>query len=142
MGWYRFVNGSSDSPTPLARICDMPSEIVESGTLEQSTSGKVQQPGTDDTATTPQFSDLRNVEIVLIVLRVTQWCRFGINVLLVFANISVTQDIQSLGIRRHDAIFNTIMHHFDEVTGTMRPTVQIALLSRPLVPHLLASSRA
>src|SRR5437016_3054703 len=113
MGWHCLVNSSSDSPTSLARICDMAFEILESGTLEQSTGGKVQEPGADDTATPPQLSDLCNVEIVHIVLWVAQGCRFSINFLLVYANISVTQDIQSLSIRRHDTVFNTIMHHFD-----------------------------
>src|SRR2546421_11707099 len=140
MSWYRFVNGSSDSPTSLARISNMASEMVESGVLEQGTGRKVQEPGTDDTATTPQFSDIWDVQIVLVVLWVAQWCCFGINLLLVFANIGVTQDIQSLGISRHDTVLNTVVNHFDEVTSTVRPTVQIALLSCP--SYLLASRRA
>ncbi len=36
--------------------------------------------------------------------------------------------IQAFGVGRHQAIFNSIMDHLDEMTGTVRSTVKIALL--------------
>src|SRR5262245_22864965 len=47
-----------------------------------------------------------------------------------FSDIGGAQDAQTLGIGGHDPVFDAVVHHFDKVTGAIRPAMQIALLSR------------
>ena len=57
-----------------------------------------------------------------------------------FADIRRLENRQSLGIGCHHAVFDAVMHHFDEMAGAARPAMQIALLGR--AAGLFASRRA
>src|SRR5262245_22939521 len=61
-------------------------------------------------------------------LRVAQRCRFGIDLMFLLANVSGLQDAQTLGVGSHDAVFNAVMNHLDEVAGAIGAAMQIALL--------------
>src|SRR5262249_2483124 len=47
------------------------------------------------------------------------------------------QDPQTLRVRGHDAVFNSVVNHFYEMSATVRAAVQISLLRRP--SHFFAS---
>src|SRR5215470_5328734 len=69
--WYRFVNCRFDGPSALAGIRHAPLECRKRWVLVKSGRCQIQQPGRDDATVPPDFRDLGNVEIVLIVLRVS-----------------------------------------------------------------------
>src|SRR5262245_10719775 len=50
-------------------------------------------------------------------------CGFASN----FAHARVPEDIEPLGIRRHQAVFDAVVDHLDKVAGAARPAVQIAI---------------
>src|SRR5581483_2805325 len=92
--------------------------------------GKVQQPGGDHAAAPPDFGDVRQIELELIVLRVTQGRRLGVSLALSSAGISRFQNTHALRIGGHDAVFNAVVDHFDEVTSPIRTAMQITLFGR------------
>jgi hypothetical protein len=57
-----------------------------------------------------------------------------------FADVGVTQDVETLGIRGHQTVLNSVVHHLDEVSGAVGTAVQVALLGGST--NLLASRRA
>src|SRR4029453_1646665 len=61
-------------------------------------------------------------------LRVAQRRCFGIDLMFLLAYVGGSQDTQSLGVGGHDAVFNAVMNHLDEVAGAVWPAMQIALL--------------
>src|SRR2546423_11385321 len=79
---HGFVDGGSNRPTTFARIREMTLEFMQIGTLEQGAGCEVEQPRADHAATPPDFRYIGKVEIILVVLRATQWRRLGIDVLL------------------------------------------------------------
>src|SRR5713101_5314010 len=115
-------------------------EVGQVRTLEECVGSKIQQPRTNYAATTPKLCYIGEVEIILVVLRISQWRSLGIDLLLMFANICMMQDVQALSVGGHDAVFNTIMDHFDKVTSTIRSTAEVPLLGSS--PNLFSSSSA
>ena len=57
----------------------------------------------------------------------------GIGLALLLADVGVAQDVQALGIGRHHAVLDAVVDHLHEVTGTVRPAMQEALLGRARV---------
>ena len=43
----------------------------------------------------------------------------GVGRVILLADIGVAQDPETLGIGGHDAVFDAIMNHFDEVVGAV-----------------------
>src|SRR5215510_7682846 len=58
-------------------------------------------------------------------LGVTQRRCFRVDGVTLFADVGVAQDAQTLGVSRHDAVFDTVVDHLDEVAGAVLATVQI-----------------
>src|SRR5579863_2861754 len=50
-----------------------------------------------------------------------------------FLRVGVVEDVEALGISLHDAVFDAVVHHLDEVAGAGRPAVEIAVFSRALI---------
>src|SRR5690349_427899 len=48
--------------------------------------------------------------------------------MLLLADIRGAQHGQAFRVRSHDAVFDAVVNHFDEMTGTVWPTMQITLL--------------
>src|SRR5208337_3050915 len=71
-------------------------------------------------------------EIVLVELGFVQGRRLRIDLVWWLTDDRAAQDSQSLGIGGHDAIFDAVVHHLHEVTGSRRPTVQVAHLGGPV----------
>src|SRR5690349_19270363 len=62
-------------------------------------------------------------------LRVSQWCSFGVDLGLVFADVRPAQDPKPLSVSRHHAVLDTVVDHFYEMAAPTGTTVQIAELS-------------
>src|SRR5262245_10815803 len=60
-----------------------------------------------------------------------QRSRLGIRHVLLLAGVGLLQDIQSLSVGGHHTVLNTVVHHFYEMAGAVRPAVQITLFGRP-----------
>ena len=95
--------------------------------LDKETAVRSKQPGGDDAAAPPDFGDVAEVEIVLVVLGIAERRRFGIDLFRVLADVGVLQDGEALGIGGHDAVLDAVVHHLDEVTGAVGAAVQIAV---------------
>src|SRR5262245_46639829 len=81
-----------------------------------------------------RHSSARSVsEVVLIVLRIAQRRRLGVDRVLALADIGRAQNAEPLGIGGHDSVLDPVVDHLDEVAGTVRPAVQIAALGGPTV---------
>ena len=61
-------------------------------------------------------------------LGIAQRRRLGVDLVRLLADVGGAQDAQALGIGGHDAVLDAVVHHLDEVTGTIRAAVQVALL--------------
>src|SRR4029434_8078891 len=128
MSRHTLVDGSLDRPAPLARVRNLTCEFRECGISDQRDRRQVQQPRGDHAAAPPHLRNVRSIEIVLIMLRVTQRRRLGIALMFLLAYVGGTQDTQAFGVGRHDAVLNAVMNHLDEVAGAVWPAVQITLL--------------
>src|SRR5215468_12706592 len=64
-------------------------------------------------------------------LRFAQRCCFGIDLPLLLADVGGLQDAQTLGISGHDAVFDPVMNHLDEVTGAIGAAMQVTLFGGP-----------
>src|SRR5262245_49124800 len=58
-------------------------------------------------------------------LGVTQRRCFPVDGVTLFADVGIAQDAQPLGVGRHDAVFDTVVDHLDEVAGAIWTAVQI-----------------
>src|SRR5262249_14287783 len=105
-------------------------EFGQSGILYQGCGREVEQPGCDDRATPPDLRNVGQIEIILIMLRVAQRRRFSVNYAGRLADIGRLEDRHALGVGRHHAVFDAVVHHLDEVTAAARPAMQVALLGR------------
>ena len=74
------VDGGLDRPAPLARIGDAAGELrTASGSFDQRCRGQIEQPGGDHAAAPPDFGDVAQIEVVLVVLRIAQRRRLGVD---------------------------------------------------------------
>ena len=105
-----------------------PANLRQRRILDQCRRGKIEQPRSDHAAASPDLRDVGEVEIVLIVLGIAQRRRFGIDDAGFLADVGGFEDAQPLGIGRHHAVFDAVMHHLDEMAGAVRSAMQIALL--------------
>src|SRR5438132_871264 len=125
---YRLVDGGLDRPASLARVRDPAGEFREGRILHQRGCRQIEQPRGDHAATPPHLGDLAQIEIVLVVLRVPQRRRLGVDRMRSLSRVGAVQDAQAFGIRRHDAVLDSVVNHLDERAGAVRSAVEIALL--------------
>src|SRR5688572_20274480 len=59
---------------------------------------------------------------------ILQWRGFRVNYMLTHADVRISQNIQTFGVSCHQPILDAIMDHFDEVSGTVRSTMQKPLI--------------
>src|ERR1035438_929718 len=68
----RLVDGSGDCPAPFPRIRHAASELRQVRAIEEGECGQVQQPRRDDASASPDLGNVRNVQVVKVVLGVAQ----------------------------------------------------------------------
>ncbi len=81
----------------------------------------------------PDFGDLRDVEVVGIVLGMLQRRGLGVFLARLRADVGIAQDVESFGVGRHHAVFDAVVNHLDEMTGAVRAAMQVAASRRCLV---------
>ena len=111
-----------------------PANFVSAGSWIRAAACEIEQPGSDHAAAAPDLGDVRQVEIVLIVLGIAQRRGFRIDHAGLLADIGGLENRQPFGIGRHHAVFDAVVHHLDEMAGAVRPAMQIALLGRAAAP--------
>ena len=126
VGRHRFLDRRLDGPAALAGIRDMAGEIREVGLLGQRDRGEVEQPGGHHAAAPPDLGDVGEVEVEALVGR-----QIG--------RVLVLEDVEALGIGLHQAVFDAVVDHLDEVAGAGRPGMDIALLGA-VVGELVAAA--
>ena len=92
-----------------------PREVREVGRFLQRRGGQVEQPGADHAAPPPDLGDLRDVEVVLVVLGMLERRRLGVGLALHLAGVGVVEDVQALGVGGHDAVLDPVVDHLHEV---------------------------
>src|SRR6185369_16906423 len=92
----------------------------------------------DHTATTPELCHVWQIEVVLIKLGISKWCRLGINSLFLLADIRRVQHTHTLSVRGHDSVLDSVVDHLHEMAGAVRTTMEIALIGSSCA---LSSSR-
>src|SRR5580704_309795 len=130
------VDRGLDRPASLPGVGYVARESLQPRVGYQCGGREIEQPGGDDAAPAPNFGDLRQRDLVLIVLGIAQRRRFRIDRDSLFAGIGRSQHTESLGVRRHDAVLDTVVNHLDEVPRTTRAAVQIAALRRAIAQPL------
>src|SRR2546421_818351 len=130
--WNGFVNGDGDGPASFSRVRYSTMEIAQIGTLQERIGSEIQQPGTNHAASTPKLCYIRQVEIILVVFRILQRRCLSIDLLLLFPNVRMMQDTQALRVGGHDAVFNAIVYHLDEVASAVWPAAQVPLFGSSL----------
>ena len=123
-----FVDGGFDRPAAFAGIGDAAFEIGQGRVFHQRGGGEVEQPGGDDAAAPPDFGDVADVEIVLVVFRVAERSGFGIDLVHMLADVGAVEDAEAFGVGGHDAVLDAVVDHFDEVAGAVGAAVEITLL--------------
>src|SRR5262249_40921541 len=122
------VDGGPDRPPSLAGVRHPALEALERRVLDERRGRQVEEPGSDDASAAPHLSDVRQIEVVLVVLGVAQRRRLGVDRMLVLADIGGAQDAQTLGVGSHDSVLDSVVDHLDEVTAAVRAAVQIPAL--------------
>ncbi len=90
------------------------------------------QPGGNHAAAAPNFRHVRKVEFVLIMFRMPKRRGFGVIFAFRVAGIGMLQNVEPLGIRRHEPVLDAVVNHFHEVPCAGRAAVQIAFFGGAL----------
>ena len=77
--------------------------------------GEIEQPGRDHAAAPPDLGDIGDVEVEAVVRRQR-------------VDIGVLEDVEAFGIGLHQAVFDAVVDHLDEMPGADRAGMDIALL--------------
>src|SRR6266404_2830923 len=133
-------DGGEYGPAAFAGIGDAAGKAFQSWLLEKRNRGQIEQPRCDHAAAAPYFRNVGKIEIVLIVFRIAQWCGFRIGFTVRFPRVSVLENVQTLGVSGHQAVFDAVVDHFDEVAGAGGTTVKVTLLRG--AGHLIAAGSA
>src|SRR5579871_1130393 len=125
---YGFIDCRLQGPSTFSRILDEAGIGIETRIFRESGGREVEKPGGDYAAAPPHLGDIRNVEVEPFSL----WRRLG---------RGVFQDIETLSIGLHKAVFDPVMHHLDEMARTGRSGVDIAALDTRIAAVSARGSR-
>src|SRR6516165_6187994 len=92
------LNRRHNRPAPFARIRHVPGIALEGRLLEQRNGREVEKPRGHHAAAPPYLGDIRQIEVVLKALRVTQRRGFGVSFALCMTRVGVLQNVQPLGV--------------------------------------------
>src|SRR5438876_679017 len=125
-GSSRF-DGGENGPAPFAGVGDAAGKAFESWLIEKRNSSQVEKPRCDYAAAAPDFRNICEVEIILIVLRIAQGSGFCVGVAMGFAGVGVLENVQALRVGRHQTVLDAVVNHLDEMAGAGGAAVKIAL---------------
>ena len=74
----------------------------------------------------PDLRDGGDVEVEAIIFRISKRSRLRVGRLPVVAGICRLQHVHPLGVGGHDAVFDAVVNHLDEVAGAGRAAMQIS----------------
>src|SRR5438067_11757986 len=100
---HPLVDRGVERPSPLAGIGDPAGEALEARIARERGGGEVEQPGGDDAAAAPHLGDVGEVEVVLVVDWVAERSRLGIRGARPLPHVRITEDVEPLGVGRHEA---------------------------------------
>src|SRR5680860_192408 len=129
-GRYALVDRGDARPAAFARVGDPAFDIAQVGRDRERVRGQVQEPRGDDAAPAPHLCRGTDVDVVLVVLRLSQRRGLGVLGALVLAGVRVLEDVQALGVGGHDAVLDAVVHHLHEMTCAGRTAVEVSLLGR------------
>src|SRR6266851_2143216 len=72
------LDGGENGPAAFAGVGDTAGEALESGLLEKRDGGEIEEPGSDDATAAPDFGNVGEIEIVLVVLGISERSCFRI----------------------------------------------------------------
>ena len=125
-GSSRF-DGGENGPAPFAGVRNAAGKAVESWLIEKRNSGQVEKPRRDNAAAPPDFRDVREIEVILIVLWIAQGSGFRVGLAMRFAGVGVLENVQALRVGRHQTVLDAVVNHLDEMAGAGGAAVKIAL---------------
>jgi hypothetical protein len=128
VGRYALVDGGLDRPAALARIGDAAAEVVEPWIVGQGARGEVEQPGADHAAAPPELRNLREIEVVLVVLGVLEGRGLRVGRTVRGSRVRVVQHAEPLRVGGHHSVLDAVVDHLHEVAGAVGSAVQVALL--------------
>ena len=112
----------------------MSRKAAEHGVGGKGVRRQIQQPGGDDAAMPPQLGDGGHVEFVLIVFPRAQGRRFRIEGLVAETDAGTTQHVEAFSVGGHETVLDGVVHHFDEMPGSVRSTVEEPCTAVPCGP--------
>src|SRR5712692_3207228 len=114
-------------PATFPRVLHNPGVVGKRRVFGQRHCAQVEQPRADHAPTSPYLRDIRDIECVTQVLRQILRIRVG-------------QDVEALCVGLHQAIFDAVVNHLDEMPGTGRTAMEVTFVRSALL--LLAPGRA
>src|ERR1019366_9539775 len=111
---HGFINCGLDGPAAFAGVLHESAVLRQRGILRQRHGSQIEQPRTDHSPAPPHFRDIWQVEIVAEFFRQ-------------FLAGSIAEDVKALGISLHQSVFDAVVHHLDEMSGTRWPAMNVAL---------------
>ena len=127
-GGHALLDSGVDRPATLARVRHAAGEVGQVRRGGQGGGGEVDQPRADHRAAPPHLGDVRHVDLVLVVLRVAQRRRLGVDLPLAPPGVGMVDDRQPLGDRAHHSVLDAVVDHLHEVARAAGPAVQVAVL--------------
>ena len=127
---HALVDRGDGRPPALTRIRHAAAELLELGRLVERDGRQVEQPGRDDAAAPPDLGDRGDVDVVHVELRIARAAPSRRRRRAAACRRCVLEDVQPLGVRRHQPVLDAVVHHLHEVPGAVRPAVQVAELLR------------
>src|SRR5260370_22372358 len=80
-------NRSENRPAAFAGIGDAPGETLERGLFKEGDGRQIEKPGSHHAAAAPDFGDVRQIKVVLIMFGIAQRSRLPISLTMSFARL-------------------------------------------------------
>src|SRR5712692_4539861 len=121
------LDGGENGPAAFAGVGDAAGEALEGRLLEKRDGGEIEEPGSDDAAAAPDFGNVGEIEIVLVVFGISQRGGLGVCFVVLLSDIGVLENVQAFGVGGHETVLDAVVDHFYEMAGAGRSAVEVAL---------------
>ena len=125
---HAFVNRRVNGPTTFTRIAHASVKLGQLWIGGQGIGCQVKQPTANYAAAAPHFGHIGQIKFVHVRLWLTQGSCLRILLAHVHARVGVLNNVQTLGICRHNSILNSVVNHFHKVSAAVWSAMQITLL--------------